>query len=407
MTTHTGPLSLSHLLDPDVLADPYPLYSRLRQESPVLWDRFLQAWVVTRYDDVAEVLGRFRAERTPTPERLTELGMQRLAPVAQIMVRQMLFMDPPQHRRVHGLASAAFTARRVEQLRSHIRDIANNLIDRVVTHGEMDLMSDFANPLPAIITAEILGLPTDDHQQLREWTQTFADLIGNFQLNPDGIDGVLNAVSELTEYLHRALVRHAGAPVVGLIGLLSQAQVDGDRLTEEEVIANTIITMVGGHETVTNLIGNGLLTLQGHPTALNHLREDPAILPAAVEELLRYESPVQHTARIAPEDVVLCGQPIERGQAAIAVIGAPNRDPERFTDPDRLDLTRRDNRHLAFGWGPHFCFGAPLARIESQIAFEALLTRLTEVELVGPLERQWRANLGLRGLTTLPIRWRT
>jgi cytochrome P450 len=404
MTINTSHLSLFHLLDPDVLADPYPLYARLRQESPVLWDRFLHAWVLTRYDDVVEVLGRFSAKCTPTPDRLTELGMQRLAPVAETMVKQMLFMDPPQHRRVRGLASTAFTARRVERLRDHIRDIANGLIDRVVAHGEMDLMSDFAGPLPAIVSAEMLGLPTQDHEQLKDWSQTFAQILGNFQNNPDGIDDVLNATSDMTAYLHRALVPHSDAPAVGLIGLLSQARVHGDRLTQEEVIANTIITMVGAQETTTNLIGNGLVTLLRNPAALEQLRDDPAILPTAIEELLRYESPSQQTTRIAPEDLVLGGQPIERGQSVIAVMGAANRDPERFADPNRLDLTRQDNRHLAFGWGPHFCFGAPLGRIEAQIAFEILLTRLPELELVGgPL--QWRANLKLRGLEKLPIRW--
>ena len=404
MTARTGSLSLYHLLDPDVLADPYPLYAQLRQESPVLWDRFLHAWVLTRYDDVVEVLGRFGAECTPSPDRLAELGMQRLAPVAEIMVKQMLFMDSHQHRRVRGLASHAFTARRVEKLRDHIRNIADGLIDRVIAYGEMDLMSDFAGPLPAIVSAEMLGLPTQDHEQLKEWSQTFAQILGNFQNNPDGIDDVLNATSDMTEYLQRALTQNADAPTVGLIGLLSQARLQGDRLTQEEVIANTIITMVGAMETTTNLIGNGLVTLLRHPSALEQLRRDPAMLPTAIEELLRYESPSQQTTRIAPEDLVLGGQQIERGQSVIAVMGAANRDPARFADPDRFDLTRQDNRHLAFGWGPHFCFGAPLGRIEAQIAFEALLTRLPELELGGgPL--QWRANLKLRGLEKLPIRW--
>jgi hypothetical protein len=380
------------------------LYAQLRQESPVLWDRFLHAWVLTRYDDVVEVLGRFGAECTPSPDRLAELGMQRLAPVAEIMVKQMLFMDSAQHRRVRGLASHAFTARRVEKLRDHIRNIADGLIDRVVSYGEMDLMSDFAGPLPAIVSAEMLGLPTQDHEQLKEWSQTFAQILGNFQNNPDGIDEVLNATSDMTEYLQRALTQNADAPTVGLIGLLSQARLQGDRLTQEEVIANTIITMVGAMETTTNLIGNGLVTLLRHPSALERLRHDPAMLPTAIEELLRYESPSQQTTRIAPEDLVLGGQQIERGQSVIAVMGAANRDPARFADPDRFDPTRQDNRHLAFGWGPHFCFGAPLGRIEAQIAFETLLTRLPELELGGgPL--QWRANLKLRGLEKLPVRW--
>jgi cytochrome P450 len=404
MTARTGSLSLFHLLDPDVLADPYPLYAQLRQESPVLWDRFLHAWVLTRYDDVVEVLGRFGAECTPSPDRLAELGMQRLAPVAEIMVKQMLFMDSPQHRRVRGLASHAFTARRVEKLRDHIRNIADGLIDRVVAYGEMDLMSDFAGPLPAIVSAEMLGLPTQDHEQLKEWSQTFAQILGNFQNNPDGIDEVLNATSDMTEYLQRALTQNSDAPTVGLIGLLSKARVQGDRLTQEEVIANTIITMVGAMETTTNLIGNGLVTLLQNPSALEQLRCDPSMMPGAIEELLRFESPSQQTTRIAPEDLVLGGQEIEQGQSVIAVMGAANRDPARFADPDRLDLTRQDNRHLAFGWGPHFCFGAPLGRIEAQIAFETLLTRLPALELGGgPL--QWRANLKLRGLEKLPIRW--
>jgi cytochrome P450 len=404
VTARTGSLSLFHLLDPDVLADPYPLYAQLRQESPVLWDRFLHAWVLTRYEDVVEVLGRFGAECTPSPDRLAELGMQRLAPVAEIMVKQMLFMDSPQHRRVRGLASHAFTARRVERLRDHIRSIADGLIDRVVAYGEMDLMSDFAGPLPAIVSAEMLGLPTQDHEQLKEWSQTFAQILGNFQNNPDGIDEVLNATSDMTEYLQRALTQNVDAPTVGLIGLLSQARLQGERLTQEEVIANTIITMVGAMETTTNLIGNGLVTLLRHPSALEQLRHNPAMLPSAIEELLRYESPSQQTTRIAPEDLVLGGQQIEQGQSVIAVMGAANRDPARFADPDRFDLTRQDNRHLAFGWGPHFCFGAPLGRIEAQIAFETLLTRLPELELAGgPL--QWRPNLKLRGLEKLPIRW--
>ncbi|HZQ31434.1 MAG TPA: cytochrome P450 [Mycobacterium sp.] len=405
MTSPTRALSLFHLLDPEVLADPYPLYALLRRESPVLWDRFLGAWVVTRYDYVEEVLTRFRAERTPTPDRLIKLGMQRLAPVAEIMVNQVIFMDPPQHRRVRGFMLSAFTARSVERLRGHVHDIANELVDRVIRRGEMDLMGDFANPLPAIVTAEMLGVPTEDHEQLREWSQEFGQMLGNFQHNPDNIDGVLKSVSEMTPYFRDAL--YAGTPSEGLIGALSHARVNGDRLTDDEVVANAIMAMVAGLETTTNLIGNGLLTLLRHPAELEELRADLSALPAAVEELVRYESPSQLTARIAPENAVVGGQRIQEGQAVIAVVGAANRDPDRFSDPDKLDLARAGNRHLGFGWGEHFCFGAPLARLEAHIAFETLLSRLDGLELaVGA--PQWRAtNLGLRGLESLPIRWRS
>lgn len=404
MATTSKPLSLFHLLDPEVLADPYPLYARLRAESPVHWDPYLHTWVVTRYADVAEVLTRFRADRTPTPDKLVELGMQQLTPLAQVMVRQMLFLDPPQHSRVRALAAAAFTPRRIERLREHIQDITNTLVDAVAARGQMDVMQELAGPLPAIVTAELLGVPTADHEQLKDWSQDFAEMLGNFQHNPGRVEKVLRSVEGMTSYFRDALTRQSTEPTEGLLNALANAEVDGDRLTEDEVIANVIVTMVGGQETTTNLIGNGLLTLLRTPGALERLRADPSAIPTAIEELLRYESPSQHTARLAPDDVVLGGQSIGKGQAVIAVMGAANRDPERFADPDVLDLARKDNRHLAFGWAGHFCFGAPLARMEAHIAFETMLRRLPELELVSePVT--WRANLGLRGLTALPVSW--
>jgi hypothetical protein len=396
------PLSLYHLLDPAVLADPYPLYSRLRNEDPVHWDPYLHAWIVTRYADVVEVLRRFSANRTHTPEKLSQLGMEQMVPIARVMVRQMLFLDPPQHSRVRKLAGAAFTPRRVERLRSHIEDIADSLLDEVASAAGMDVMEDFANPLPAIVTAEMLGVPTADHRRLKHWSQDFAEMLGNFQHNPERAAKVADSLREMTAYFADAVRRQATQPTEGLVGALANAEVSGDRLTEEEVVANVIVTLVGGLETTTNLIGNGLLTLLHHPEEMQRLRRDPALMPAAVEELLRYESPSQHTARLAPEDVTLGDKLIKRGQAVIAVMGAGNRDPERFPDPDLLDLDRADNRHLAFGWASHFCFGAPLARIEGQIAFSALLRRLSGLRLApGPIT--WRTNLGLRGLKALPV----
>jgi len=402
MTPADTGLSLYHLLDPDVLADPYPLYRELRMEDPVHWDPYLHAWVVTSYAEVVEVLHRFSARRTPTPEKLAALGMAELGSIAHVMVRQMLFLDPPEHTRVRRLAAVAFTPRRVEGLRHHIEQIASSLIDGAIARGQMEVMEDLANPLPAIVTAEMLGVPIEDHRRLKDWSQDFAEMLGNFQHNPGRAAKVADSLREMTSYFQAAVRRQATDPTEGLVNALTTAEVDGDRLTEDEVVANIIVTLVGGQETTTNLIGNGLLTLLRHPREMDRLRRNPALIAGAVEELLRYESPSQHTARLAHDDVELAGRPIKRGQAVIAVMGAANRDPDRFPDPDRLDIERADNRHLAFGWASHFCFGAPLARIEGQIAFSALLHRLPNLRLASDAV-SWRSNLGLRGLTALPV----
>jgi cytochrome P450 len=398
-------LSLYHLLDPDVLANPYPLYHRLRTEAPVHWDPFLHAWVVTRYADVVHVLHHFSANRTPNPEQLSAMGLSALNPIAQVMVRQMLFLDPPDHTRLRGLASAAFTVRRVERLRSHIQEIMDGLLDRVIAKGRMDLIADFASPAPAIVTAELLGVPVADHDQLKNWSADFAEMLGNFQHNPDRFPRILRSVQDMSSYFRSAMEEQRLHPRDGLVSAMMSANVDGAKLTEDEIVANLIVTMVGGQETTTNLIGNGTLSLLRNPDSLQRLRSNPALMPSAVEELLRYESPSQHTARLAPEEVTLGGKKIQKRQAVIAVMGAANRDPERFPDPDRLDIERPDNRHVAFGWAAHFCFGAPLARLEGQIAFTTLLRRLPGLALDTTAPLEWRHNLGLRGLNALPLRF--
>jgi len=395
-------LSLYHLLDPEVLANPYPLFHRLRSEDPVHWDPFLHAWVVTRYADVLEVLHSFSAERTPTPEQLAAMGLERLSPIAHLMVKQMLFMDSAQHGRLRGLASRAFTAARVEALRSHIIDIVNRLLDRLAEHGAVDAIADLAEPLPSIITAELLGVPVEDRHQLKKWSANFAEMLGNFQHNPEHAQVMLSTVEDMTAYFREAVAEARRHPREGLIHSLVTAEVEGDRLSDEEVVANVIITMVGGQETTTNLIGNGILTMLRNPAEIEKLRGNLALIPSAVEEMLRYESPSQHTARLAPDDRELGGKKILKRQAVIAVMAAANRDPERFPDPDRFDITRPDNRHVAFGYAAHFCFGAPLARLEGQIAFEALLRRFPSFHLE-PQDLRWRTNLGLRGLTSLKI----
>lgn len=395
-------LSLYHLLDPKVLADPYPLFRRLREQDPVHWDPFLHAWVVTRYADVVEVLHSYSADRTPAPEQLASMGLAHLGPIAQLMVQQMLFMDAGQHGRLRGLASRAFTPARVEALRSHVREIVNRLLDEFESRGSIDAIADLGEPLPAIITAEMLGVPVEDRFRLKKWSANFAEMLGNFQHNPERAQTMLRTVEEMTAYFRDAVETAKRNPREGLIHSLLTAEIAGDRLNDEEIVANVIITMVGGQETTTNLIGNGVLTLLRHPDQLEKLRANLPLIPSAVEEMLRFESPSQHTARLAPADVELGGRQIQKRQAVIAVMAAANRDPERFAEPDRFNIARPDNRHVAFGYAAHFCFGAPLARLEGQIFFETLLTRFPRFHLE-PQELIWRTNLGLRGLNSLKI----
>jgi hypothetical protein len=395
-------LSLYHRLDPEVLADPYTLYHRLRREDPVHWDSYLHAWVVTRYPDAQRVLQQFVATRMPTPEQLTAVDLDELNPIARVMVRQMLFLDPPNHTRIRALAAGVFTPVRVERLRLHVQEIVDGMIDAVAAKGRMDVIADLAAPLPATVTIELMGVPVADRDRLKDLSIAFSEMLGNFQHNPGRINPMLETVEELTSYYRARLHEQETQPREGVVQALMNATIDGDRLTEEEVIANSILTMVGGLETTTNLIGNGLLSLLRNPEELERLLAEPSLLPSAVEEMLRFESPIQHTARLAPEALELGGKRIRERDAVIAVIGAANHDPERFPDPDRLDLGRQDNRHLAFGWGGHFCFGAPLARLEAHTVFRTVLSRLSHLSVeAGPL--RWRHNMIFRGLESLPV----
>ncbi len=403
--SQTDELSLFQLLNPEVLANPYPLYDRLRTEDPVHWDPYLHTWVVTRYKDVLTVLHDYSANRSPTPEQLASIGLSNLSPIAKVLTKQMLFLDPPAHTRIRTLAAEAFMPARVEALRVHIQEIANSLLNKVQAKGRMEVIADFAVPLPAIVTAEMLGMPTRDYVQLKEWTKVFAEVLGNFQHNPGRAAEVIKSLEEMTEYFRAAIADLKVHPREGVVHSLMTAEVNGDCFTEEEVIANSIIIMAGGQETTTNLIATGLLTLLRNPDQMARLKSDSTLLPSAIEELLRFEPPVLQTARLAPADSELGGKIIAKRQAVIAVMAAANRDPERFHDPNRLDLGRQDNRHLAFGWAAHFCFGAALARIEGQIAFETILRRLPGLVLdPGPLT--WRNNQGLRGLEALPLTFR-
>jgi cytochrome P450 len=395
-------LSLLRLLNPDIISNPNVLYRRLREQDPVHWDPYMHAWIVTSYPEAVDVLSNYSALRTPSPAYLDRVGLSFMTPFAETMMQQMMFMDGARHARLRGICAAAFTPRKVEDLKRGIESIANDLLDKVMFHGQLDMIADFAMPLPAIVTAKLLGVPTEDHEQLHAWVLDLAEVFGNFQHHPDRVAEIIQSLEGFKSYIASRMDEQRRQPSDGLIYSLMTVEVDGDRLSDDEVIANSIITMIGGHETTTNLIASGFLTLMRNPDSFEQLRSHAEIAPRAVEELLRYESPVQHTARIAPADMELGGKRILKGSRVVAVLAAANRDPARFPDPDRLDLLRSNNRHLAFGWAAHFCFGAPLARMEGQVAFKTLMQRLHNPVLADQ-NLEWRQNAGLRGLRSLKI----
>jgi len=394
--------SLLRMLSPQVLADPSAHYRELREREPVHWDPYIHAWVVTSYPEVVRVLTEYSADRTPAVSYLDRLGLPFMKPFAEVMLQQMMFMDGDRHARLRSICSAAFTPRKVVDLKRAIQSTADGLLDRVVHQGHMDMIADFAISLPAIVTAQLLGVPIEDHEQLHVWVLDLAEVLGNFQHHPNRVAEIIRSLESLKHYVAERMEEQRRRPSNGLIYSLLTAEVDGCRLSDDEVIANTIITLIGGHETTTNLIASGFLTLLRNPGSLEQLRRRPEIVGSALEELLRYESPVQHTARVALADMELGGKVIRKGSKVVAVLAAANRDPNRFSDPDSLNLVRPNNRHLAFGWAAHFCFGAPLARVEGQIAFNTLAQRLRNPKLAEQ-KLEWRQNAGLRGLTKLII----
>ena len=380
---------------PEFHANPYPFYHRLRAADPV-HRTGMGLWVLTRYDDVVTVL------RDP---RFGREGFdQILANVYGEGARSMLFRDPPDHTRLRGLVSQAFTPRMIERMRSHIQEIVDRLLDRVQNANAMDVILDLAYPLPVTVICEMLGVPTDAHSGIRQWSADLArsvDAIG-MPTDEDVVKRGRAAQQALLDYFRDLIGERRQAPRDDLLSLLIAAEEQGDKLTEGELLITCNLLFVAGHETTVNLIGNGLLALLNHPDELAKLRADPALLPGAVEELLRYDSPVQRTGRITNTDVEIDGRNIAKGSFVVTAIGAANRDPAHFPDPDRLDITRRDNRHVAFGFGIHFCLGAPLARLEGQIAIGTLLRRMPGLRLATST-LEWRESSTLRGLKRLPV----
>jgi len=384
-------------MDPAFVADPYPTYHRLRAEDPVHRSP-LGFWVLSRYEDVAASLRDPRFAK----EAIAEFVAARFGrPVERT---SMLDLDPPDHTRLRGLVSKAFTPRVVEVLRPHIQSIVDDLLHRADGAHAMDLIEDFAYPLPVIVICEMLGVPVSDRERFKQWGLDVARGLDALLLPPDSQVIVRSRESRqaLTAYFRELIAERRRAPRADLLSGLIAAEEAGDRLSEEDLLATSILLLLAGHETTVNLIGNGTLALLRHPQQLQRLREDPGLIGSAVEELLRYDGPVQRTARIPSADVVVGGRTIPAGDMVMPFIGAADRDPAQFPDPDRLDLGRTPNRHIAFGLGIHFCLGAPLARVEGQIAINALVQRFPKLALATD-SPEFRQSLTLRGLSTLPV----
>jgi pimeloyl-[acyl-carrier protein] synthase len=392
---------------PEVHEDPYPLYHRLRAEDPVHRSD-LGFWVLTRHADVLAVLRDPRMSRDPRRSERIEL-LRSSAELDELLASEeaapsMLFVDPPDHTRLRTLVNKAFTPAAVERLRPRVEAIVAGLLDRVAGAGAMDVVEDLAYPLPVTVICELFGVPEADHDRFRAWSRGLVRLLDPL-VATDALEGALRARLALRGYLRELIAERRAHPTGDLLTALIAAEDEGHQLSEAELVSMCVLLLVAGHETTVNLIANGLLALLRDPEALAGLKTEPGLAGSAVEELLRYDSPVQFTSRHALADLDLGGRQVRAGETVVAVLGAANRDPAQFPDPDRLDLARQPNRHVAFGGGIHFCLGAPLARMEARIAIPALLARLPGLE-VGPGPPVRRDTVTLRGLASLPVTFR-
>ena len=376
--------------------NPYPLYEQLRSTSPVLRNAHSDFWMVFDYEGV------WRALNDPAT------FSSRAAPPGGGALDWFIFFDPPRHTKLRALVSQAFTPRSVANLEPRIRDISRHLLDRVIERGEMDLAADYAVLLPMTVIAEMLGIPAADRSQLRLWADTLLNMIYTVTGGAEGARAVEEAIAasvEMSDYLARELAERRARPRDDLLTRLVGAEVDGERLSEKEILNFFQLLLLAGSETTTNLINNAILCFLEHPDQLDRLRAAPDLLPSAIEEVLRYRSPLQAVFRQTTRDVAMGGAVIPGGKLVMAMVGSANRDPRQFRDPDRFDITREPNPHVAFGHGPHFCLGAPLARLEARVALPDLLERLENLAPASDQPWEPRRAFHVLGPSRLPLRF--
>ncbi|MEV7077931.1 cytochrome P450 [Streptomyces sp. NPDC093516] len=400
MPTHARSATLLSALRPQNQDRLYDFYRDLRTADELYFDHHVNAWVATGHAVVSSTAGdpRFSSVRYPDIEAVSE----ELRPLARVLSRQMLYSDAPDHARLRTLLSRAFTPRAVAALRERVSDAVDLIISRVALTGRTDIVADLARPLPLAVICDLLGVPEEDRGMLSAWSDPVAAAIGDSRLGPEESRAASDSMEHMLTYLRQLLSREDGPPAPHTLRALLATGAQNPDQDFNELLANCALLLIAGHETTTHFIGNATLALLEHPEAASQLRDRPELIPAAIEELLRYDSPVQLMLRRARHDLNLAGRSLTAGQTVLLVCGAANRDPAAFSDPDVLDFDRPPGGHVAFGYGPHFCLGAALARLEGAIVLEALLTRLPEGRLAGPPPR-WQRSLNFRGLESLEI----
>lgn len=400
----------STLVDPFVsptkefYQDPYPIFAKLRSEAPVFWSEKGEYWLVTSYEFAREILGDLHFEKGARRFKALDMLAKFIPNKEMLCFRQqsMLNQNPPDHTRLRSLVNKAFTPSMIAKMRSHIESIANELIDKVESKKEFDLVADFSFPLPATVIAEMLGVPAQDRDRFKGWSHA---LVGVLEPNPRvlNVAKTIHAYKELTDYLKPLVEERRKEKREDLISALVESEEEGNRLTEAELLSNTVLLLIAGHETTTNLIGNGILALLRNPEQMDALKQNPDLMPGAVLEFLRYDSPVQMVRRIADCEMEIGGKEVLPEQNVIVALGAANRDPSMFAEPDKLDITRANaGKHLAFGHGIHHCLGSTLAETEAQIAIGTMLRRLPNFKLKTE-KLEHKEPFSLRGLKSLPL----
>lgn len=387
--------------------NPYPTYQRLRDNDPVYWDEPLQAWVITRFEDVAFVLKdpRFSSNRTGGASGL--ITNERYRFMLEIMANKMSEKDEPDHMRLRSLVNKAFARVAIERWQPLIRERAQTLLDQFRTTGQCEFVEDYAVPLPMMTILQLVGIPTEDTSQVKGWCDDFANIALNYflPLPESQLESARNSIHAFRQYLVGQVNKLNTNPEDNLLSALLIAEHEGHKLSMDELLANALLVLTAGNETTTCLLANGVATLAQHPEQLQRLREQPDLIPKAIEEFMRFDSPVQYLGRITNEEVVMHSQTIRRGDLVLAVIASANRDETRFKDPDQFIIERTDQHHMAFGHGRHFCPGSQLSRLEAITTFELLLDELTEFKLANLSfdDLKHRENFNIRCLKQLPL----